>query len=121
MLCFSSSRWPLVVSRGTLGALPGPLWLWLRAGTGVMVLVGGFVIDFSLRPGRNAGPAAPVPRPTGKSLPIYGNPVKPQNKKYFAFPEMQIRTIFTAIPSHSEGRRPSSRRGAGCDGRGGCD
>jgi len=25
MLCFSSSRWPLVVSRGTSGALPGPL------------------------------------------------------------------------------------------------
>jgi hypothetical protein len=25
--------------------------------------------------------------PTGKSLPIYGNRVKPRNKKYFAFPE----------------------------------
>jgi hypothetical protein len=25
--------------------------------------------------------------PTGKSLPICGNRVKPQNKKYFAFPE----------------------------------
>src|SRR4029079_6914244 len=111
MLCFSSSRWPLVVSRGTLGALPGPLWLWLRAGTGVMVLVGGFVIDFSLRPGRNAGPAAPVPRATGTSRPFQGKRGECQNKKYFAFPERETRTIFTASPSHSEGRRPSSRRG----------
>ena len=30
----SSSRWPLVVSSGTSGALPGPLWLWLSSGTG---------------------------------------------------------------------------------------
>src|SRR5258707_1069562 len=45
MLCFSSSRWPLVVSTGTLGALPGPLWLWLPSGTGVMGLAGGFVIN----------------------------------------------------------------------------
>src|SRR3954451_18533171 len=44
MLCFSSSRWPLVVSRGTAGALPGPLWLWLSSGTGVMVLLWGFVM-----------------------------------------------------------------------------
>jgi hypothetical protein len=28
--------------------------------------------------------------PTGKSLLIYGNRVKPQNKKYFAFPEVKI-------------------------------
>src|SRR5262245_34213374 len=34
MLCFSSSRWPLVVSRGTSGALPAPLWLLLSSGTG---------------------------------------------------------------------------------------
>jgi hypothetical protein len=34
MLFFSSSRWPLVVSTGTLGALPGPLWLRLSSGMG---------------------------------------------------------------------------------------
>ena len=42
MLFFSSSRWPLVVSRGTLGALPGPLWLWLSWGMG-----GGFWSSWS--------------------------------------------------------------------------
>ena len=40
----------------------------------------------------------------GKSLPIYRIHVKPRNKKYFAFPESQIRTISIAIPSRSEGR-----------------
>src|ERR1700749_4369099 len=44
MLCFSSSRWPLVVSSGTVGVLPGPLWLCSSSGTGWMVLVNGFVI-----------------------------------------------------------------------------
>src|SRR5436305_1207759 len=39
VLCFSSSRWPLVVSRGIFGSLPGPLWLLLSSGTGGMVLV----------------------------------------------------------------------------------
>src|SRR5438552_17195172 len=39
MLFFSSSRWPLVVSRGMLGALPGPLWLWLSGGIGGTVFV----------------------------------------------------------------------------------
>src|SRR5947199_4558255 len=48
MLCFSSSRWPLVVSTGTPGALPGPLWLWLSSGTGLMVFVGGLVTDVSV-------------------------------------------------------------------------
>src|SRR3954465_4712125 len=43
--------------------------------------------------------------PTGKSLPIYGNCVKPQNEKYFAFPEGQIRTI--SPPS-----RPAQRASA---------
>src|ERR1700704_4979200 len=49
----------------------------------------------------------PNPRqidPTGKSLRIYRNHVKPQNKKYFAFPEGQIRGISIAIPSRQEGR-----------------
>src|ERR1700753_1522448 len=47
MLCFSSSRWPLVVSSGTRGVLPGPLWLWFSSGTGLMVAVRGFVMAFS--------------------------------------------------------------------------
>jgi hypothetical protein len=34
----------LVVSMGTPGALPGPLWLWLSSGTGLMVFITGFVI-----------------------------------------------------------------------------
>src|SRR4030081_3072272 len=42
--------------------------------------------------------------PTGKSLLIYRNRVKPQNKKYFAFPEGQIRGTSIAIPSRQEGR-----------------
>src|SRR6266702_5492623 len=48
MLCFSSSRWPLVVSRGTAGALPGPLWLWLSSGTGLIIVVSGFVMQVSI-------------------------------------------------------------------------
>jgi hypothetical protein len=46
---------------------------------------------------------------TGKSLLIYGNLVKPQNKKYFAFTERAKQGILIAIPSRQEGRRPSSR------------
>jgi hypothetical protein len=42
--------------------------------------------------------------PSGKSLPIFRNDVKPQNKKYFAFSEGQISTISVAIPTRSEGR-----------------
>src|SRR5258705_1815824 len=34
-IVFLSSRWPLVVSTGTSGVLPGPLWLLLSSGTGV--------------------------------------------------------------------------------------
>jgi len=37
--------------------------------------------------------------PTGKSFLIYGIRVKPQSKKYFAFPEDQISGSFLAIPS----------------------
>src|SRR5690349_17641600 len=44
MFCFSSSRCPLVVSRGTAGVLPGPLWLRSSSGTGLMILFDGFVI-----------------------------------------------------------------------------
>src|SRR4051794_36061644 len=53
------------------------------------------------------------------SIPVYGNHVKPRNKKYFAFTEDQIRTLSFPNPSHSEGRWPSSQRGAGSGGRGG--
>src|SRR5207342_1337936 len=42
---------------------------------------------------------------TGKpSLPILRTRVKPQNKKYFALSEGQIRRISVAIPSRPEGR-----------------
>src|SRR5205807_6092814 len=45
--------------------------------------------------------------PSGKSLLVIGNRVKPKNKKYFAFPEGQISA--TPLPScPEEGRRPSS-------------
>ena len=47
--------------------------------------------------------------PTGKSILIFRNHVKPRNKKYFAFTEIKIRGICLAIPSYSEGRRPWSR------------
>jgi len=38
----------------------------------------------------------------GQITSILQNCVKPQNKKYFAFPEVQIRCISIAIPSHPE-------------------
>jgi hypothetical protein len=41
--------------------------------------------------------------PSGKSLRIYGNRVKPQNKKYFAFTEGRNSGISVAIPSRLEG------------------
>jgi hypothetical protein len=47
--------------------------------------------------------------PPGKSIPIFGNNIKPQNQKYFAFPEGQISGISIAILSHQEGRSRSSR------------
>jgi hypothetical protein len=47
--------------------------------------------------------------PAEKLFPFIRITVKPQNKKYFAFPEGQISGSFLAIPSWSEGRRPSSR------------
>jgi hypothetical protein len=42
--------------------------------------------------------------PSGKSLLIFGNRVKPQNQKYFAFPEGQISGIGSANPAHTRGR-----------------
>jgi hypothetical protein len=42
--------------------------------------------------------------PSGKSLLIYGNRVKPQYKKYFDFPEGRNSGISVTIPARSEGR-----------------
>src|SRR5207237_10413203 len=61
MLCFSSSRWPLVVSTGTLGSLPGPLWLLLSSGTGVMCF-DVFVIQYLRDHGRTIAVRAPFRR-----------------------------------------------------------
>src|SRR6202163_4342625 len=61
MLCISSSRWPLVVSSGPHGALPGPLWLWLSSGAAFMVLVWDFVIVVSVVRGENADGVGIVP------------------------------------------------------------
>jgi hypothetical protein len=47
--------------------------------------------------------------PTGKSLLIFRNRVKTGNQKYFASAIGQITDTDFSIPSHSEGRRPSSR------------
>ena len=54
---------------------------------------------------------------------FFGIYVKPQIKKYFALSEGQIRRISIAIPSRSEGRRPSSRTwdGDAVDADGACD
>ena len=41
--------------------------------------------------------------PTGKSILIFRNRVKPQNQKYFAFPEKQISAVF-GHPGPTEGR-----------------
>ena len=47
--------------------------------------------------------------PSGKSLLIFRNRVKPKNQKYFAFPVGQIKGTSIAILSHQEGRSRSSR------------
>ena len=39
----------------------------------------------------------------GKSFLIFGNNVKPQNKKYFAFPEGQIRSKSLSVPPNQRG------------------
>src|SRR5438132_4215370 len=70
MLCFSSSRWPLVVSSGTAGALPGPLWLWFSSGTGLMDLASGFVImllRFLSRENEERDGAVPTERSHGRA------------------------------------------------------
>ena len=56
--------------------------------------------------------------PTGKSLLIFRNRVKPRIEKYFAFHVGQITGICFANPAHTRGVSRSSRCvGLGCDGR----
>src|SRR5260221_9967647 len=62
ILCFSSSRWPLVVSIGTSGVLPGPLWLLLSSGTGVMVFFSLVIISLRYRWRKDAAHADGVPQ-----------------------------------------------------------
>ena len=51
---------------------------------------------------------------TGKSaILIYGNPVKPQIKKYFAFPEMQTGLYPTPSRPDQRGARDRHERGTG--------
>jgi hypothetical protein len=65
-LFFSSSRWPLVVSRGTLGALPGPLWLWLSSGMGGVDFV--IMVSGIQRTRGNTGDGEIVPRRRGRRI-----------------------------------------------------
>src|SRR5258705_1358052 len=51
--------------------------------------------------------------PTGKSLLIFSNHVKPQNQKYFGFRSTQIRCISFDVLSHQRGDRASSRARGG--------
>ena len=55
--------------------------------------------------------------PTGKSIPIYGNSVKLQIKKYFAFPEGQISDCIRPSRPGQKGVGRRHGRWAGCDGR----
>jgi hypothetical protein len=57
----------------------------------------------------------------GKALLIFGNYVKPQNKKYFAFPEMQT-GLYHRHPVPTRGALAIvTNVGRGCDGRESCD
>ncbi len=55
--------------------------------------------------------------PTGKSLLIIRNRVKPRNQKYFCFHLPQIRCISKPVSSHQRGVARRHERGAGCGGR----
>ena len=46
-------------------------------------------------------------------LPIFGSRVKPQNKKYFAFTEMQIRAYLSPSRPDQRGARDRHERGTG--------
>jgi hypothetical protein len=51
--------------------------------------------------------------PTGKSLLIFRNGVKPRNQKYFASLPTQISSLIRTVPSHQRGDRASSRARGG--------
>jgi len=51
--------------------------------------------------------------PTGKSLLIFRNRVKPRNQKYFCFRLTQISSLIRAVPSHKRGGSRSSRTRGG--------
>src|SRR6476659_10604791 len=57
--------------------------------------------------------------PTGKSLLIFRNRVKPLLQKYFASLPTQISSLIRTVPARQEGRCARHQRGAGCGGRGG--
>ena len=56
------------------------------------------LMDSGLAEGRRPEDELRQISPTGKSILIYGNHVKPKNKKYFAFPEWQIRAYIFDHP-----------------------
>jgi hypothetical protein len=51
--------------------------------------------------------------PTGKSLLIFRNGVKPLNQKYFCFHLTQISSLIRPVSSHQRGDRASSRARGG--------
>jgi hypothetical protein len=55
--------------------------------------------------------------PTGKSLPIYRTRVKPQNKKYFAFPEERNRAYHSHPVPVRGAYHDRHERGTGSGGR----
>src|SRR5262245_44868919 len=107
MLFFSSSRWPLVVSRGTLGALPGPLWLWLSSGMGGMF----FVIMVSVVSGKRTTPRSAVsfrreqigdrPHNRPRAVP-QGGVLKPVTR-CDALPRPASMNLFETPASHASG------------------
>src|SRR6266478_1677047 len=56
--------------------------------------------------------------PTGKSLLIFRNGVKPRSQKYFCLLPRPISSLIVAVLSRQEGRCARHQRGAGCGGRG---
>src|SRR6478609_8794174 len=57
--------------------------------------------------------------PTGKSLPIFRNRVKPTLQKYFASLPAQISSLIRTSRSGKRGVAHVTKRGTGCGGRGG--
>src|SRR5689334_8587985 len=53
-------------------------------------------------------------RPRGKSLRVTGNHVKPENQKYFAFPEVQTSLYVSPSRPGKRGVGRRHERGAGC-------